>query len=856
MSVFTLVAKLTLDSAEFDSKLSSAKEKASGIGNAISGAVGVGVKAFSAVTAATGAFAAASVKAGADFDTAMSQVQATMLKTSEQMENEMGTAVLHTSDGIKNFSGNLRDFAQFLGANTAFSATQAAEALNFMALAGYNTQQSMDMLPNVLNLAAAGAMDLATASDMVTDTQTAFGISAERTTQMVDEMAKAASTGNTSVQQLGEAFLVVGGLAQELNGGMVTLANGTKAPVDGLQEMEIALTAMANAGVKGSEAGTHMRNMIMKLSKPTKDGIATMGELSLKVWDAEGNMRSLRDIMSDLNTGLSTLTQEEKINAIADLFNARDLASAEALLGAVSGDWDKIGESILNASGSAAEMANIQLDNLTGDVTLFKSALEGVQISISDKLTPALREMTQSGIKGLDSLNEALGTGNFNNVIYVLTEQVKGLVKSFIDATPQFLEVGAKIFGSLVEGITSNADGFAELANTIFQYLVTGISENADGFIEMAGQLLLGLINGITEGLPVVTEGAVQILNGLAEGITANLPTLISSGMEALMSFSGSLRQNVGLIVDAGLNLIRALADSLIKNLPVFIQTVPTIISNIAGIINDNAPKLLACGVELIGKLALGVIQSIPVIIQEFPKILLMIANVITAFNWVSLGQHIITFLTDGVKSLVMSIPDALRDIVNTAGDIVKNFDWATLGKGIIEVIKQGIESLVHAVPDALMKIAKNAADTFKAYDWLSLGAAIISGLVSGIVNGAGQVLSAIGGLASDVLNAGKKALGIASPSKIFKYYGKMIDEGLALGITDNMHYVDSAMDNLVNLDAPQLAGATVGGMGGYSLSIGDINIYGGDAQSNRELADMVIDELDRRVRSERAAYE
>ena len=849
MDVFTLVAKLTLDSAEFDSKLGSAKEKASGIGNAISGAVGVGVKAFGAVTAATGAFATASIKAGADFDTAMSQVQATMLKTSEQMENEMGTAVLHTSDGIKNFSGNLRDFAQFLGKNTAFSATQAAEALNFMALAGYSTQQSMDMLPNVLNLAAAGAMDLATASDMVTDTQTAFGLSAERTTQMVDEMAKAASTGNTSVQQLGEAFLVVGGLAQELNGGMVTLANGTKAPVDGLQEMEIALTAMANAGVKGSEAGTHMRNMIMKLSKPTKDGIATMGELSLKVWDAEGNMRSLRDIMSDLNTGLSTLTQEEKINAIADLFNARDLASAEALLGAVSGDWDKIGESILNASGSAAEMANIQLDNLTGDITLFKSALEGVQISISDKLNPALREMVQSGIKGLDSLNEALGTGNFKNVIYVLTEQVKGLVKSFIDAAPQFLEVGTMIFGSLVEGITSNADGFLELANTIFQYLVTGISENTDGFIEMAGQLLLGFINGITAGLPVVTEGAVQILNGLAEGITANLPTLISTGMEALVAFSGSLRQNVGKIVDAGLNLIKALAESLIQNLPVFIQTVPTIITNIAGIINDNAPKLLACGIELIGKLAAGIIESVPVLIEEFPKIIEAVASVITAFNWMSLGEHIITFIKSGITALFTDIPNALKEIGTQGLEWVKAIDWHTLGADIIDLIKIGVESLKTAVPEALKAIGTDAMELFKSIDWLSLGKAIIDGIIAGITGGIGLVLDAIGGLASDVLNAGRKALGIASPSKIFKYYGKMIDEGLALGITDNMHYVDSAMDNLTNLEAPQLAGAMVGGMGGYSLSIGDINIYGGDAQSNRELADMVIDELDRRVR-------
>ena len=149
-----------------------------GVGKAVAGAVAAG-------TAAVGGFAAASISAGADFDAAMAQVGATMLKTTQEMENEVGS--VDTSFG--QFSGNLREFAQFLGQNTAFSATEAAEALNYMALAGYNTQQSMDMLPNVLSLAAAGGFDLARASDMITDTQTAFGISAERTTQMVDEMA-------------------------------------------------------------------------------------------------------------------------------------------------------------------------------------------------------------------------------------------------------------------------------------------------------------------------------------------------------------------------------------------------------------------------------------------------------------------------------------------------------------------------------------------------------------------------------------------------------------------------------------------------------------------------------------------
>ena len=388
MNVFDLSAKVTLDINGYLKGMDTAKAVALSTAGAIGGAIS--------------GFMDESVNVGKTFDSSMSQVAATMGKTM----SEMGEAVGHTETAFGKFDGTLREFAQFMGRNTAFTASQAADALNYMALAGYDVEESMEMLPNVLNLAAAGNMDLARASDMVTDAQTAFGMEGERVTRMVDEMAKASSTGNTSVEQLGDAFLVVGALAQNLNGGFVTLSDGTEVAVDGIQEMEIALTAMANAGIKGSEAGTHMRNMIMKLSNPTKEGAEVMEKLGLEIFDADGNMRSLKDIIGDLNTSMSTLTQEEKVQAIAKLFNARDLASAQALLNAIGQDWDDIGEAIVNAEGAAGKMAETQLDNLAGDTKLFESALEGLQIALSDSVTPALRKMKQGGTKAISALTE------------------------------------------------------------------------------------------------------------------------------------------------------------------------------------------------------------------------------------------------------------------------------------------------------------------------------------------------------------------------------------------------------------------------------------------------------------------
>ena len=389
MNVFDLSAKIALDINGFLSGMNTAQS--------------VAISTMSVIGSQVSGFINSSVEVGKGFSSSMSQVAATMGNTMDEMGAEVGS--VDTQFG--HFDGTMRDFAKFMGKNTAFSARQASDALNYMALAGYDTQKSMETLPNVLNLAAAGNMDLAKASDMVTDAQTALGLTQERTTQMMNEMAKAASSGNTNVAQLGDAFLTVGGLAKNLNGGMVTLADGTQQEIDGVTELEIALTAMANAGIKGSEAGTHMRNMLLKLSSPTDEGAKRMEELGVKVFDAQGNMRSLKDVMGDLNIALGRVTQEEKLQAISDLFNARDIASAEALLAAVGQDWDYLGEQILNADGAMEQMAETQLDNLQGDITKMNSAMEGLQIAISDAATPAMRELTQFSTKMIGDITDA-----------------------------------------------------------------------------------------------------------------------------------------------------------------------------------------------------------------------------------------------------------------------------------------------------------------------------------------------------------------------------------------------------------------------------------------------------------------
>lgn len=318
-----------------------------------------------------------SVQTGMGFDSAMSQVAATMGKTTDEI-------------------AELRDYAKEMGAETAFSATQSAEALNFMALAGYDANTSMKMLPNVMNLAAAGGMELARASDMITDSQTALGLSLSETETLVDQMAKTSSTTNTSVSQLGDAMLTIGGTAKSLSGGT--------------DELNQVLGIMADNGIKAGEAGTHLRNIILAMQPTTKDAIAAFDELNFSAYDSQGNLREMSDIFGELSEKTADMTSQERQDIIGKIFNKTDLSTVNALLDTSAERWDEVAEAIDGADGAAKAMADTQLDNLQGDITLMQSAFEGLQIAISDKATPDLRELVQTATKGLEWATEHIHT--------------------------------------------------------------------------------------------------------------------------------------------------------------------------------------------------------------------------------------------------------------------------------------------------------------------------------------------------------------------------------------------------------------------------------------------------------------
>ena len=805
MNVFELMAKIGLDTTEYNFGLDAIKNGAAKVGS-------LGAKALGAATAAVTAFGVASIKTGMGFDTAMSQVAATMGKTVDQMMNETATVEVFG----KEFTGNLREYAQEMGANTVFSATQAAEALNYMALAGYDTQKSMETLPSVLNLAAAGAMDLASASDMVTDAETALGLADKttadgipRTTALIDEMARTASKTNTSVSQLGSAILTIGGTAKLLNGGMVEMADGTERAYDGTTELSTALGLLADNGIKGSAAGTSLRNILSSLSSDKFK--KSFGELGISAYDSEGKMRSLKDVLADMNEVMSDMTDEEKTGLINSTFNQRDLKSVNALLATTGDRWDEITLALLDSKGAAEEMAETQLDNLAGDITLFQSALEGAQIALSDKVSPSLRDFVKLGTEGMSEFTEKLRGGDIVGAIEAIGVSIGGMAGEVVKRVPDLIRAGGALLTGLVQGIGQAAsqvdfkyavvplilgltykikDAAGELTTAgieLIKGLGNGISDNSSYLTSIFGVIFDNLSGAITENVPRLFEAGLELLKGLGEGIGENLPMFLEETvLPMLTQFSEFVRTSAGQLTDTGIEFILNIAQGIMDSLPTLIEQVPQIIINFAGAINDNAPKLLVGGVQLIWTIIQGIISAIPTLIANIPKIFEAVLAVWTALNWVNLGKNVIEFIKNGVEQLMNNVPQALKDIGAKAIEWFKGVDWANAGTQIIDFIKTAILGVATHVPQTLLDIANSAWDWFNGVDWLSLGSNIIDGIVNGLNAGIGWLKEKARQVAEDALNAAKDFLGIKSPSKVFRdQVGKMIPAGLSIGIDE-----------------------------------------------------------------------
>lgn len=399
----------------------------------------------------------AAIKTSSDFESAMSKVSAISGATGTNLDK-------------------LNKKAQEMGSKTKFSATEAANAFEYMAMAGWKTEDMLDGIEGIMNLAAASGEDLATTSDIVTDALTAFGLSAKDSGHFADVLAKASSSANTNVSMLGESFKYVAPVAGAL---------GYSA-----EDTAIALGLMANAGIKGSQAGTALRGSISRLVKPTDDAAAMMDKYGISLTNADGTMKPLGEVMNNLREKLGGLSEAEQAQAAATLFGQEAMSGMLAIINASDSDYQSLTDSIYNADGAAQQMADTMLNNLSGQLTLLKSALEGLAIQFGEILMPYIKQF----VTWLQNLTQKLQE--------MTPEQKEQIVKwaAFVAAIGPVLVV----VGKLVTGIGGVISAFgkipaiissAKAAFTAIGAAIGGISAPVVAVVAIIGVLIAAFVN-------------------------------------------------------------------------------------------------------------------------------------------------------------------------------------------------------------------------------------------------------------------------------------------------------------------------------------------------------------------------
>lgn len=623
-----------------------ASSSTSKIGGAFKAVGKVAKTAMVAGSAAAVAFTKTSIDAGMNFDTAMSQVAATM-----------GTTV----DKI----GNVKAKAEEMGRTTKYTATEAAEGMNILAQAGLSADEQISGIGTVLNLASAGAMSLEESASYTAGAVKGFGDSMSNASYYADLMAKGATLANTDVRGLGEAF----------SGSAATAKNYGQAA----DSVTLSLLRLAEQNVTGSEASTALNRAMADLYTPTDDASKALDQLGVSAYKLNGEAKDFNDLVDELNGSLQGMTAEQKNNALATIFTTQGLQAFNKMTASSDATVQKFWKGIQDSSGSAAQQAATQLDNLQGDITLLSSATEGLQLAFYNTFSGTIRGAIKGVTSEVSGLAEAMESGGISGALSKLAQDAI----NFSGQLPGLTKIGGDLINGLISSVTQNSGS-----------ITTAVS-----------QLLNNLASTISTGLNVFTSVGVNLLTTISSGMTQGIPTFLGQALPMLTQFTESLRSNAGKLINAGLALIQNIAQGLINSIPVLIAYVPTIITNLAGIINDNAPKILAIGVTIITNLAIGLVRAIPLLIANLPKIITAIVSVFTAFNWFSLGKNIVTGIIKGVKNLPSLLKTAAKNAVN-------GFKGAFRGNGILSAVKGAFTK----IPSAVKSIFTKAVSLVKSF--------------------------------------------------------------------------------------------------------------------------------------------
>lgn len=745
----SVIIKIEGDDTDFKSKVNglgkTAESGVSKLGNVVkTAAVGIG-----GAMVAIGGYA---IKVGSDFESAMSNVAAISGATGDDLQM-------------------LKDTAQEMGATTQFSATEAANALSYMALAGWDANQSASALPGVLNLAAASGTELASASDMVTDYMSAFGMSCEQSGYFADMLAYAQSNANTTAELLGESY-------------KNCAANMAAAGQD-VETTTSLLAMMANQGLKGSEAGTALAAVMRDLTAKMTDGAIKIGDTSVAVQDANGNYRDLTDILQDVESATNGMGDAEKAAALSSTFTADSIKGLNLILNAGVSNAADFENQLRNSGGTAENMANVMNDNLAGAMKSLQSRAETFGNAIYESFSVQLKDAVNAAADALGSLTDAFETGGIEGAFNQLGILAQQGIQTIIAQAPAMTQAAAQMINNFASGLAEGVPNVLAQALPLILQFTESLRENAGTLIDAGLNLILQLAQGIANSLPLLIEYIPQIITNIAGIINDNAPKILATGVQILAT----------------------LALGIIQALPVLIASIPNIILAIVNVF--SAFNWISLG-QLIVK---GVKAGVSLLGTALKSAGTAAANAFRSINWAGVGQAAINFIRSAISGAAGLVSSGLRSVGTQAMNAFRSINWASVGRAAINFIKSAITGAAGLVASALRAAATAGMNAFKSVNWGSVGKHIISGIVNGIKGAASALFNALAGLAKNALNAAKNALGIKSPSRRFRdLVGKFIPLGIAAGVDK---YSGTAAEAVSNMSGKLTDAANVSALNG-----------------------------------------
>ena len=725
------------------SKIDVAGQKMEAVGNSIAGAG----KKMMGVTTVIGGVGVAAVKTAADFDSAMSQVAAVSGATGKDFDA-------------------LRSKAREMGSKTKFSATEAAEAMNYMAMAGWKTEDMLGGIEGVMNLAAASGEDLATTSDIVTDALTAFGLSAKDSGHFADILAAASSNANTNVSMMGETFKYCAPIAGAL---------GFSA-----EDTAEAIGLMANAGIKSSQAGTALRTIMNNLAGDVKISGKAIGDVTIATTNADGSMRDLSDILADCRSAFGNLTESEKAQAAESLVGKNAMSGFLALMNAGEDDIEKLSSAIDNCDGSAEKMAMTMQDNLAGQLTILKSQLQELAISFGDILMPAIRSIVSKLQGFVDKLN-GMDEGTKRTIVTIAL-----LVASI---GPLLI-----IIGTTISKIGVAMQGFVKLANGVSKLKVA--IQGGTGVLGKLGAALGGVSAPVLAVVAVIAvlvaafvhlwrtnEGFRDAIIGTWNRIKDTISGFCQGIVDRLNALGFQFTDIVDVLKtvwDGFCQILAPIFEGVFNHIANILSTVTGVITGILdvfiGIFTGNWSQAWTGVKEIFSSIWNGISSFFTNILN----VIRGVADVVLGWfgtSWNEVWTNIKTFfegIWNGIVSFFTGIWETIKNVVQTgimligsileaAVDIITlpfRFIWENCKEIIIAVwdaIKSKVTTVIHAVASVISTVM-NAIKTVFTTVWNAIKT-VVTTVVNAIKSVVTTVFNAIKSTATTVWNAVKTAV-------------------------------------------------------------------------------------------------